>query len=129
MRKKAEKPKPETPKKASQPTPAEPIHVFTRKQWAENAGMQQELQRALELPIVRMAFATLLHSNMPNVTPAINLTPGVSADAIALVANNLLYHRSGMTALYRRLHALTRKPTEKAKGPQWGASDLLAEDE
>lgn len=115
------------PRKKSAATPSLPVHAFTFKQWQENASLQIKLQAVLDDPVLRLAFQTLLLAAMPNASPVTQLIPGISADAMALSDSNRYHHRSGMSHMYRALHALARPKSAIKRGAEFG--ELLPEDE
>lgn len=100
--------------------PTETPHAFTVKQWHETPELQRQLQAALDLPIVKMAFQTILMTAMPSAAVITQLVPGVSAEAMAYADAQRYHHRSGMTQTYRALRSLARAPKAKPKGAEWG---------
>jgi hypothetical protein len=82
--------------------------VFSVANWKSNKAMQFELQKALDLPVLKRAFATILTTAMPGASPLVE--PGMSAEASMLQTNNLYHNRSGFTQFHRALHNLAKLP-------------------
>lgn len=101
--------------------------VYTFKDWQNNGALQAELRALLDHPVLKHAFQTILHAAMPSAPPVSPIMPGISAEAIALTNNNRYMHRSGMTHVYRIMHALARPKTTAKAGSEWG--ELIPEDE
>lgn len=89
--------------------------------------LQVQLQQLLDNPIFKMACLSLLVTAMPNARPVTELAPGVSAEAMALVANNSYHNRSGFTQFYRALHGLARAKNKPKVNAEFG--ELLPESE
>lgn len=104
------------------------VDTLKIEDWKNNKSLQLELERALDLPVMKKAITTLLSAVMPNATPSPAMEPGLSPDMVMLRNNNLYHNRSGFNQAFKALRNLTKLKNDPNKPiTPWGL--LEPEDE
>lgn len=106
---------------APPPQIAAPQKVFSIADWQKSPDFQAQLRDVLNLPVVQMAFQTLMQSALPRVASIINPVAGVSPEAMDKSLAYAFVDRAGQVRLHDRLFALTRPKDANPKAhEQWG---------
>lgn len=113
---------------APEAVPSLPPPAFSIAHWQSTPELQAQLSSALALPIMQMAFETLMRTILPRTPSGINPAPNVAPELMDKTLAYAFIDRAGFVRFHDRLHALARPKNEDPKRHEHFGS-LLSDEE